>query len=264
MQPEIVHKNLFQRMAGGSFIVGAIVLSMSSILFPRVGDPGNTEQFLMKVAETRGGLWELDHVLFILGFWGFMIGIGGVYQSITGERAATWAGLGFYGALVATILFTILFVVVGLALPRLVVEWENAAGTDKATLQLIASSMGDMGGAVFGLTIIVYWLALAFLGIGMVFSTVYPKWLGWSIIAPAFATVVLVGIPQTFAGASHTVNNVIFPILSIPSILWATSLGVWLVAGRSKGAGIGTTSRRVGLSSCVVRLLRVGQRSSGS
>lgn len=227
MQPGAAHKNRFQRMAGGSLIAGAVLLAASSILFPRVGDPANTQQVLLRVAETRGGLWELDHALFVLGFWSVMVGFIGVYRSTLEGRSATWARLGLYAALVATILLTILFVLEGFALPRLVERWENAAEAQKLTLVLIASSIGDMGGTAFGLAIIVYWSALAFLGIGMISSAVYPKWLGWWIVPPALATVLLVGIPQTVAGSSHTVNNVIFPIVTIPSVLWVACVGVW-------------------------------------
>ena len=88
--------------------------------------------------------------------------------------------------------------------------------------------MGKMGGVLFGMTIILYWLALAFLGIGLVASSVYPKWLGWAIILPAVATVVAVGIPQTVAGSSHIINNVFFPILAISSTLWALIMGGWI------------------------------------
>lgn len=220
--------DVLQRIAGLSFIVGAILLVVFNILFPRASDPADAGAFVQKVADNRGGLWELVNLMLAIGIWAFMIGAAGVYRSITTGGAAVWARLGFYGIIVGTTLWTALFALNGFGLPLIVEQWGSASGATKDTLSVVASSVVNLTNGLFTMSVIVNWLALSFLGIGMTLSSVYPKWLGWVILALGVLTVVLVGIPQGFTGPSKTVSNLIFPILSILSTVWALILGIWI------------------------------------
>ncbi|MBI2872046.1 MAG: hypothetical protein HYY00_02515 [Chloroflexi bacterium] len=229
MQQGIVKGDVLQRLAGLSFIAGAILLIVFNAIFPRASDPADVGQLVQKIADTRGGFWEVDHLLLAVGIWAFMIGATGVYRSISTGGAAVWARLGFYGVIVGTTLFTVLFALEGFGLPQVVELWEKAAGADKAALFQVASSLAWMNAGLFSMTIIVYWLALLFLGVGMALSTVYPKWLGWGIIVLAAAIIIVVGLPQAFAGPSQLVTNTLFPILSILATVWGLALGVWTI-----------------------------------
>lgn len=228
MQQGIAKGDVLQRIAGVSFIVGAVLLAVFNAVLPRAGDPANFEKVIQKIVDARGGFWEADHLLLAVGVWALMIGVVGVYRSIDTGAGAVWARLGFYGVVVGTTLWTVVFALEGLGMPQAVELWEKASGADKASLFQAAHSISLVNLGLFSMVIIVYWLALLFLGIGMVLSTVYPKWLAWSITILGMATVGAVGIPQAFAGASQLVTNALFPIFSGLSTLWALGLGIWV------------------------------------
>ena len=99
--------------------------------------------------------------------------------------------------------------------------------SDKGTLFLIANALGDFNFGLFTLAILANWLALTFLGVGMVLSTVYPKVYGWAIVVLGVATVGAVGIPQGFTGENDTMQ-VLFAVLSLLSTVWALMVGVWI------------------------------------
>ncbi len=227
MQQGIAKGDALSRIAGISFIVGAVLLLVFNALLPRVSDPTNTQAVLQNIAANRGGVWELYHLLLAAGIWGLMIGVVGVYRSVTTGSAAVWARLGFYGVIVGTTLWSVLFALEGLGLAAVVGEWAKASGADKATLFLVASSLGKINLGLFSMTIIAYWLALTFVGIGMVLSTVYPKWLGWAAIVLSVAIVAAVGVPQALTEMTQTLQ-LLFVILSLLITLWALVLGIWI------------------------------------
>ena len=76
------------------------------------------------------------------------------------------------------------------------------------------------------MTWIVYWLAFAFLGIGMIGSCVYPRWLGWVGLILA-SPVVAVGIIHVFTPRTTTIT-LVFVALALSTNLWALAVGVWL------------------------------------
>ncbi len=227
MQQGIAKGDVLSRIAGISFIVGAVLLLVFNILLPRADDPSNVQAVILNVASNRGGFWELAHLLLAAGIWGLMIGLAGVYRSISTGGAAVWARLGFYGVIVGTTLWSVTFALDGLGLAAVMGEWTKASGSDKATLFLVASSLSRINVGLFSMTIITFWMALAFVGVGMALSTVYPKWLGWALIVLGVATVAAVGVPQALTGASQTLQ-LLFVALSILTTLWALVIGIYI------------------------------------
>ena len=129
--------------------------------------------------------------------------------------------------IVGTTLWSVLFALEGLGLAAVVGEWAKASGAEKATLFLVASSLSHVFTGMFSMTIIAYWLALTFVGIGMALGTAYPKWLGWVLIVLGLATVAAVGFPQALTVQSQTLQF-LFAALSILSTLWVLVIGIWI------------------------------------
>jgi hypothetical protein len=223
--PGIGKGDTLQRLAGISFIVGAIAVIVAGLVHPRLGDRTDLVAVIQKIADTNGGFWEFDHFLITVGIWAWMIGFVGVYRSISAGGAAAWARLGFYGALVGTTLFTVFFAFDGMGLAVVAEQWEEAAEADKATLLLVATALdGFLDGMRF-LTGVAYWLALVFLAIGMVLSNLYPKWLGWAILIVSAVMVVngLVGV----AGLTNVALLMFVAVLPLTSV-WALVAGIWI------------------------------------
>ena len=225
MAEETYKGDVLQKVAGLGFIVGAILTGVFNALFPRADDPSVVTDVLTELADDE----TFTRIVFLglaIGFWALMIGAAGVYRSISTGGAAVWARLGFYGIIVGTTLATMsLAVGVGTAEPA--ADW-IAAGSGVGTSEYnIAATLNTVGESIFFMTVIVNWLALAFLGIGMVLSKVYPQWLNWPPLILGAVTAVVAGVPMTLNGTSETLD-IIFSVLAGLTTLWALAMGVWI------------------------------------
>lgn len=227
-QQGIAKGDVLQRAASLFFIAGAILTVVFNLLHPRATDGtfDNPEPFLKAAADAGLAFYQLDHLLLALGIWLIVGGLAGVYRSLSGGAAATWARFGFYGALVAAAVWTVLFAS-DMGFKTVVDEWAGAPGPDKASWFTAAVTLGRVNFFLFSMAAIVFWLALLTMGIGMALSTVYPKWVGWALIVLGVATVVAVGVPQLFTGPSN-VTNVLFAILATLTSLWTLVVGIWV------------------------------------
>ncbi|MCI0528538.1 MAG: hypothetical protein L0Y56_13950, partial [Nitrospira sp.] len=209
---------------------GAIVTAIFNILHPRARAASfdHMQPLLQKIADAGVTFYLIDHFLLAVGVWALTIGWVGVYRSISTGAAAAWARLGFYGVIIGTALWTVEFAI-DMGFGLVVEQWATNVEPAKTTWFLIASTLARLVFLLFSMSIIVNWLAFVFLGIGMALSALYPKWMGWTIIILGVATVTGVGLPQLFTGPGQTLTNVLFPVLSILTLLWALGVGIWIV-----------------------------------
>ena len=225
MAEETYKGDVLQKIAGLGFIVGALLTGVFNALFPRADDPSVTTDVLEALADDE----TFARVAFLglaIGFWALMIGVTGVYRSISTGGAAVWARLGFYGVIVGTTL-AIMSLAVGVGTAEPAADWVAAGGGVANSLYAIAATLNAISESIFFMSIIVYWLALAFVGIGMVLSKVYPQWLSWPPLVLGAATVVVAGIPVTLNGFDDT-TELIFSVLAGLTTLWALAMGVWI------------------------------------
>jgi len=223
-QQGIVKGDVLQRIGSVGLIVGSVLVVIFNLLFPRVTDPSNTQAVLRKWGEGEV-LTQVCALLLAIGIWTKMLGYAGVYRSIS-ARGAAWARLGFYGIVVATGMWAITFAL-SMATAGAAANWLAAPAAGQATAYSVAASVFAAGESVETMSIIVYWLALVFMGIGMLLSAVYPRWMGWAGIVLGVVTMVAVGIVAAFAGISSTLE-LTFAILALLSCLWALVVGIWI------------------------------------
>ncbi len=223
MQQGITKGDVLQRLGGIGFIIGGILTLVFSALYPRPEDPANTQQALAKFAENEA----LSTIVFLgmaVGFWALMIGVLAVYRSIATGGAAAWARLGFYGVIVGTTVFTVGAAIGWAATGAAAVLGGTEPGTQAYST---AAALGMLGNSIWYMTVIVEWLALAFLGIGMLLSTVYPKWMGWVLLILGALIVVVTGIPQAVGDPSQALG-LIFGVLAGLTSIWAVVVGIWV------------------------------------
>ncbi|MBI4188383.1 MAG: hypothetical protein HY529_04150 [Chloroflexi bacterium] len=223
-QQGIAKGDTLQKLGSAGFIAGGLLLLIFNFLFPRAADPSNTQDMLTKWG-SQEGLTKLSAFFLTVGMWGLMKGAAGVYRSISNGGAA-WARLGFYGIVVGTTIFTTNNGILA-ATASTAANWLAAPVASKGTAYSIAATLSTASGAVFTMSILTIWLALFFLGIGMSRSAVYPRWLGWVGLILGALTVVIVGIPQFFAGLGTTTMT-IFAVLATLTAIWALVLGIWV------------------------------------
>lgn len=222
----IAKGDVLQRMAGISFIVSGILILVLYTMFPRASDPASTKSWLEAWANA-GSSFKVIALLSAVGMWALLIGVVGIYRAHNVGAAAAWTRLGFYGVLVGTVLWTLISVN-QIGLSSVLADWGKSSEPAKTALYQAAFSHVEMTNTLYSMNTIVYWLALTFVGIGMVLGAVYPKWLSWVLTILGGVTVVAVGIPNTLAGIG-SVTNILIAIVASLTFLWALVTGIWLV-----------------------------------
>jgi len=174
----IVAGDALQKLGSAGFILAAILIVVGGLLMPHATTSTANLQEMLKPLGEQQSRTQLSALLIAFGFWAAMIGAAAVYRSIV-EGGAAWARLGFYLAIMGTALWTV-SLSLDVAVASAVANWLAApAGGEDAAYGTVAS-LSAFGRGIVPMTWIIYWLALAFLGISMVLSGVYPRWLGWA------------------------------------------------------------------------------------
>ena len=217
--------DVFQKIAGVAFIVGAILLVIGNIIIPRDADPGIVMEVLEDTADNAGGYVEVVFLILAVGFVSMLLGVAGVHRSSSTGAAAAWARLGFFSFIAATALFVLITTLFGIGLTWVAAEWDAmAAGADKDAMFQAFSALYWMLNGAFSVVVVVYWAAVLVLFIGIAISPVYPTWLGWVGLITA-AALVVVGFVIAFADLSKGLDYTVGALIGL-STIWALALGV--------------------------------------
>ncbi|MBI4312743.1 MAG: hypothetical protein HY681_13320 [Chloroflexi bacterium] len=207
--------DVLQRIAGVGFIISAIVSIAANILAPRPEDRGDVALSVAKLAENPDTA-KLAFFGIALGIWFSVMGFAGVYRSIASGAGSAWSRLGFYGVLVSAALMTVFCAV----LIGATTAAGNGAAVPASTLVIAANS-------IFGVAATAFWMALAFVGLGIAVSDVYPKWAGLPLLIIGVVTVVGYGIPSVFLDPSKALDF-IFAGLALLTSIWSLVVGLWI------------------------------------
>lgn len=223
-QQGIVRGDALQKISATGFIIGAILLVIGSLLMPYAVNATNDLREMLRPLGQNEFRTEASSLLVTIGFMGMLIGMTGVYRSIT-AGGATWARLGFYFLLVGTAL-QVVSLSLDVATAGAVSKWLAAPAGAKETAWSIVVVLNAIGRGVIPMTWIVYWLAFALLGMGMIGSAVYPRWLGWSGLILALP-VITVGVIHIFTPRTITIT-LAYVVLALLTNLWALGVGIWV------------------------------------
>ena len=220
----IAKGDVLQRIAGIGFIAGGIASLAANVIFPRAADPTIVAERLTVLGENES-LQRIALLVLIIAFWALFVGVVGVYRSLSSGTAAAWARLGFYGVLGATTLATV-SLATGLATTSAAVDWVAAGATTGTTEYAIAAGLSAMVNSVFDVMVVGFWLGLMLVGVGMVLSDAYPKWLSWVLVVLS-VVVVAIGAARFFTDMTQTRENV-FAIPAGLTSVWALVMGIWV------------------------------------
>ncbi len=90
---------------------------------------------IQNIADSNGGFLEIDHILIAVAFWALLMGMVGVYRSISSGGAAAWVRIGLYGMIIATTLRSVFLAIDGVGLAMVVEQWEGAMGAGIPNLE---------------------------------------------------------------------------------------------------------------------------------
>lgn len=201
-----------------------MLVVLGSLLLPGTDNISDV-QAMQEAYGEQPVLLQICALLITFGYWAVLAGTAGVHRSITADGAA-WAHLGFHFHLVGIALWT-----VGMSLdisyPAAIVNWLSAPAAERETAYAVVSVLSPegFGRGLFPLNVLINWLAFTLLGIGMIHSAIYPRWLGWFGLLIGVAGLPL-GIIMTFTGREAIIIG--FVILSLVTVVWWLALGVWI------------------------------------
>ncbi len=223
MSQTVSKGDVLQRIAGVSFILGAILTLVGNVLAPRPDDPTSVAQSIAKLAE-HPTMAKVAFFTITVGIWMLVAGFAGVYRSIVSGGASAWARLGFYGVVASSAIFTVALAVFNGA---------TMAAQKGAPGAALAAPLVVAGNSLFTMAMITWWLALAISGLGILMSSVYPKWAGWVLFVPSAAIVVVSGLPAVLNTPTMQ-QDIIFGVLAGLTSLWALWIGLWITRREMK------------------------------
>jgi hypothetical protein len=213
------------RVGGISAIAGVVVLFVATMLHPLDAHPGDAPAAFAEYALDR--FWVATHIGQLLGVVLIATGLVALSWRLRVGRAGVWALLACLATVLSVALAAALQAVDGIALKFMVDRWSaSAEGTRAAAFEAaygvrqIEIGMASLTGAFFGLTVLLYGIALAL-------SPVGPTWLGVFGALAGIATVIS-SVVQAHTGFSTVAMATSVPS-SIVVLLWSLCVGILLL-----------------------------------
>ncbi len=102
-----------------------------------------------------------------------------------------------------------------------------AAGSAVGTVDyLTAATLNAITGSVLEFVLAGYYLSWLLLGIGMMLSKVYPRWMAWVVLA-VLAVIFVSGFPGVLTSPAQ-MGGITFTVPAVLTATWALILGVWV------------------------------------
>ena len=227
LRQNIVKGDALQKISSAAFIIGAILIAVSGLMMPHANAPTSDLREMLAAMGEYQYRTIVASLLGMIGFWMALIGVTGVHRSLTASetKGAVWARLGFYFALMGTVLWTVSWAM-DVNTASAVANWLSTPSDGKEAAWNIVATLSAFGRGILPTTWIIYWLALSFLNIAMLQSGIYPQWLGWAGLM-VNVPIIALGVFQIFTPRSITLT-LIFSVLTLLTILWNLTTGIWV------------------------------------
>jgi len=221
-----MEKQTFNRTGAICAGVGAVVTVVSWGIHPEITDPAGYLPIVAGSSHFVGIHWGL-----IIGMVLMQFGLAAVMLALREQPAPNdaggWAQSGFYALLVGFVLWIGVFMT-EVALKPLA----DGLRTDPtpASGALALSGLQDAGATAASF---VYSLGVALLGIALLVSRRFPRWMGASGLVLGAVTSLGLGLPCMFVGKSSLTEKIASTILGTLVLVWVFVLGVmlWRMAG---------------------------------
>jgi hypothetical protein len=217
-----------------AFVVGAVLLLVSTLLHPLGADPADAPAAFAEYAADPHYVWT--HLGQLAGFCGLATGLVALAATLEPGRAAAWGRIGAAGAVASVALAAALQAVDGVALKATVDRWAAAGEAARPLVFEAALALRQLEIGLAGASSILSGLTLVALGLALLRSARYPAWLG--------AAGLLDGLGMLAAGAAQASTGfsgsamALSMVSSAAFLVWAVVAGVlmWRMAA-SEGEG---------------------------
>lgn len=220
------------RAGGMALTGGAVALLAANAVFPRSSDPWDVPAVLQMMVDDRV-LRQASFLALTAGLWAITAGLFSPGRWLQHDAAA--ARLARHLAVVGVTLFTAASAL-GMAATGAAVEWVAAGAEPAGPEYAVAAALNRADDAIWFLSIVAYWSALALYGRAMLRSAEVPRWLGACMLVIGTVTALLVGLPLA-VGVEAPALLVAFGVLGGLTTLWALTLGVWTIRATRNRTG---------------------------
>jgi hypothetical protein len=213
------------RVGGIAAILGVVVLVAATMLHPMNAHPGNAPAAFAEYALDK--YWVATHLGQLLGVVLIAAGFVALSWTLRAGRAGAWALLAGLTAVASMSLAAALQAVDGVALKFMVDRLSSASPEALAVVfegayavRQIEIGLASLMGALFGLTILLY-------GVAILLSSVAGVWLGFLGVLGGAATLVS-SIVQAHTGLSDFAMTTSMPS-TLLVLLWSVFMGIFLL-----------------------------------
>ena len=213
------------RVGGVAAILGVIVLVMATMLHSSDAHPSDAPAAFAEYALDR--YWVATHLGQLLGVVLVAASFVALSWKLRAGRAGAWALLAGLAAVASVSLAAALQAVDGVALKFMLDRWSSASAEARAVVfeaafgvRQIEIGLASLVGALFGLTVLLY-------GVAILLSSVAGAWLGvFGVLGGA--AMLASSIVQAHAGFSVIAMTMSMPSTSLV-LLWSVCIGVFLL-----------------------------------
>ena len=223
---------LLFRIGSVSAVVGGALAIVVNVLHPRTAGIDQPENWVAMVAAS--GIWLGDHVAIMFPNLMLTGGLIAIAHSITKERGAAWAQLGYAGAVISAALLAVWIAIDGIATKAVADAWASAPAAEKAAAFRLGHAMMRINVALFSVWLLVWGVTIVLYGLAVATTTLYPRWLGMAGVLVGLGAT-LVGLTQALTGPSHLVTTILIGISAFFLTSWVMVIGVllWRQGARS-------------------------------
>jgi hypothetical protein len=220
------HDRQILRLGGMAAAVGAVLGLVGDLVHPVT--PMNDPEGVARVIATSGG-WVVTHVAIVIGIMFMLGGLLGIRHSIRGGIAEVLARFGMVAGVAGVAVGLILVTLDGVAAPQLAEEWAAASPDQKATALALVHLQETLNFALASLFNLLFAGAtFILLGLAVALSNVYPRGLGWIVVAAGILSIPA-GLIQAFTGEPSDASRILTIIGPTIITLWLLAMGIVLM-----------------------------------
>ena len=214
------------RLGGGAAILGAILGGIGNAVHPVT--PENDPVGVARVI-ADSELWTPIHLAIVFGIALMLGGLVAIRHSIREGAGGALARFGLVAAIAGATIGLVLVILDGVAARQLAQEWADASSGERHVALELVHANETINFALASLFNFVF-AALTFVlfGLAVVFSDVYPRWLGWVATLAGVLSLAAGGI-QAAVGEPTEASRILTIIGPSVITLWLLVMGVLLL-----------------------------------
>ena len=229
----MLHRSVL-RAGAGAAMVGAVLGIVFNVLHPRGSFTDATGELSLVAGSP---IWLFDHFMLL---WAVLISLAGlvvIALSFASEPAASWGRVAAFVAAASGGLGLTLIALDGMATSTAAEAWSAAQSPENLGAGLAVATIGV---SLFtGLMFTFFGLTPVLIGMAVLNSAEYPRWLGYLAVGSGILGLIT-GSIQYMNGISSLTANVLFPIASLAFTVFGLIAG-WTLWRRTEEVAVTTT-----------------------